>query len=945
MKKIVFLLAFALIIAKSYAQNPLYLISQQGTVVDCAGDFFDSGNSGAAYGANENFIITFQSSNTPNDHIKMTFNNFDVDPGDTLICYDGPNTSAPVIGKYNNNNIPPNFVNATIYNASGDLTFQFKSDGTLQNAGWFGSLVCIPACQKIIAAFDPVLTVPHPNDSNYVDICIGNPITFAALGNATAFPENNVLYAQDPTTSTYLWDFGDGNTATGQVVSHTYTTVRGYDVAVTITDVRGCFNSNYLGGRVRISKDPITYVHPVPDICSSNDTTYMTLGYDINSVVVIAPINSTQSASQRYDSTTFIPDGPNCPPGVYNTYVTFTQFLPTQTIQSANDVLSICVDIEHSFAGDLGFSIICPNGQSVIMDGNDHSGGSFLGQADDINDGSPTCSPAANPPGSPWVYCWSQLFPQQGSMNNLDAGVSPIPATDTVNHTNYLTPDNSFSGLIGCPLNGTWNIQITDNWGIDNGYIFWWELNLDPSLLPGGWSYQVPIDTVMWSGSFLHIINDTTVMVIPNAGGLYPYTVTVVDAFGCSYDTTLSIQVVQTPHPDLGHDTVLCGNNLVYQLNAGPGDIYTWSTGNNTQQQPVTTTGFYSVTVADTNLSYTLSCQRSDTVFVRVLQSPAPIVWHDTCTLIHPITLSAANPGFHYLWSTGDTTQTITVNTSGQYTVSVADEFGYNCQTTSTIHVSIKPPPVNLGPDTCVANTTPYTLPVNGGSPGFHYTWSTGATSQTIIAEPSVYSYSVTVTDDPGHNCDQSDHVNVRIIPTPDFTIGPDTSMCSYAKMFIHPRDVNGYFDDPRYQYSYTYYWEPFGQTTRDVTLECLAADQVYPIKLNVTGCTVVDDSKNVTTLECKLELPNVITPGLKDNLNDVLQIKGIENFPGSVLKIFNRWGKKIFESDDYNNTDHAWDGGKEAAGVYYYVLTVNYGEHGDCVEVKDFSGTVTILR
>jgi len=60
---------------------------------------------------------------------------------------------------------------------------------------------------------------------------------------------------------------------------------------------------------------------------------------------------------------------------------------------------------------------------------------------------------------------------------------------------------------------------------------------------------------------------------------------------------------------------------------------------------------------------------------------------------------------------------------------------------------------------------------------------------------------------------------------------------------------------------------------------------------------------------------------------------------------VFNRWGKKVFESDDYNNTDHAWDGGKEAAGVYYYVLTVNYGDHGDCVQVKDFSGTVTILR
>ena len=38
-------------------------------------------------------------------------------------------------------------------------------------------------------------------------------------------------------------------------------------------------------------------------------------------------------------------------------------------------------------------------------------------------------------------------------------------------------------------------------------------------------------------------------------------------------------------------------------------------------------------------------------------------------------------------------------------------------------------------------------------------------------------------------------------------------------------------------------------------------------------------------------------------------------------------------------------NGGKEAAGVYYYVFTVNYGDHGDCVDAKNFSGTITIIR
>jgi gliding motility-associated-like protein len=881
MKKFVFLLVFSILTIVAYAQNPLYLISQGGTVTDCAGDFYDSGDGTGAYGANENFTITFNSSSSTITHIKMTFNNFDVDPGDTLICYDGPNTAAPVIGKYNNNNLPPNFVDASIYNVSGDLTFQFKSNGTLQNAGWFGSLVCIPQCQDIIAAFDSVACIPHPNDSNYIDICLGNTIKFAALGAGPGvFPQNNALYTQDSSTSLFIWDFGDGTSDTGRIVYHTYTLLRGYDIGLTIIDAQGCMNQNYLNGRVRISTDPIAQVHPVADLCSSADTTYMTLGYNINSVVVVEPIMAHQSSSQRYDSLTFIPDGPNCPPGTYNTEVTFTQFLPGQTITSSNDVLSICVDIEHSFAGDLGFSIICPNGQTVILDGNDHSGGSYLGNANDV-DGTPACSPAANTPGSPWVYCWSQIYPQQGSLNVLDALTSPVPATDTLNNTGYLIPDASLSGLIGCPLNGTWNIQITDNWGIDNGYVFWWELNLDPALLPGGWSYQVPIDTVIWSGSFLSIIDDSTVMAVPTSSGSFPYTVTVIDAFGCSYDTTLYIQVVESSHPDLGPDTTLCGNGLQYLLDAGQGTTFNWSTGSHTSTQIVNTSGIYSVEVLNYNLDSTLTCFGYDTVKIIVYNQPFIDLGPDICSASDSaILLDAGYPGYQYIWNDGSTNQTMNVTQSGQYAVTISETIGNGCEDRDTISISINP-----------------------------------ATSLEIIA-----------TDVDGNDISSS---NIEI--------------CSHKTVKLTVKDVAGYLDNPNYVY--TYYWDtPLAKYyTRDISLTCLP-EGANNIRAYVTGCIVTDTVQLITTKLCVLELPNVFTPN-GDGVNDFFEIEGIEDFPNSTVQVFNRWGKKIFESENYNNSDNAWTGENSAAGVYYYVLKVNYGEKNTCLDAKDFSGTVTIMR
>jgi gliding motility-associated-like protein len=876
MKKIL-VLSLLITFFALYSQAQSYLISQGGTVTTCSGDFYDSGDATGAYGANQNFTITFHSNNTPNTHIKMTFNSFDVDPGDTLIVYDGSTTAAAVIGKYNNNNLPPNFVDASIYNTSGDLTFRFKSNGTLNNAGWFGSLVCIPQCQDIIAAFSDAEMIPQPDDSNYVDICKGDIIKFAAVGAGPGvFPQNNALYQQDSSTSLFIWDFGDGTSDTGRIVYHSYAMVRGYDIGLTIRDIRGCFNQNYLGGRVRISDNPIAYVPLLPDMCSDKDSTFLTVGYLQSNEIVVAPIISHQSSSQRYDSVTFIPDGPNCPPGSYNTYVTFTQFLPGQTITNANDVLSVCVDIEHSFAGDLGFTLICPNGSSVVLDGNDHSGGAGLGVGYEP-DGSSICDPLSNTQGTGWVYGWSQIYSQQGSLNTLDASCSfptAIPATDTINHTGYFTPDQSFSNLIGCPLNGTWNIQITDNWGSDNGYIFWWELNLNPALLPGGWSYDVPIDTVIWTGPGIHTLNDSSAYIVQHQGGTYTYTVTIVDKFGCSYDTTVNLTVVQTPDVDLGSDTILCGNNLIYNLDAGPGASFSWNTGNPTQFQPVSNTGYYYVEVTNHNANSTLFCKNSDTVFVKVLQQPGNLdLGPDLCETSPP-TLDAGNTGFLYDWNTGASTQTIVANVSGWYYVTVAEEFGFNCEKT--------------------------------------------------------------------------DSIRVVVLPEPTITIGEDTTMCSHGKIYMKIKDVDGYLD--QYQNSYTYLWttEPVsvisGATSRDVNLACLEIGKTYAVTAAVKGCTTVTDIRNITSKECNISLPNVITPN-GDEHNEKFEIEGIENYPGSNLKVYNRWGKKVYEVDDYNNYDNAWDGGGEAPGVYYYVLTINSGDSGDCVSAKDMSGTITILR
>ena len=54
-------------------------------------------------------------------------------------------------------------------------------------------------------------------------------------------------------------------------------------------------------------------------------------------------------------------------------------------------------------------------------------------------------------------------------MVNESINTYPNPYTLPVG---VYTPEQSFNNLIGCPLDGFWNITVIDNWPIDNGYVF-----------------------------------------------------------------------------------------------------------------------------------------------------------------------------------------------------------------------------------------------------------------------------------------------------------------------------------------------------------------------------------------------------------------------------------------------------------------------------------------
>jgi gliding motility-associated-like protein len=85
------------------------------------------------------------------------------------------------------------------------------------------------------------------------------------------------------------------------------------------------------------------------------------------------------------------------------------------------------------------------------------------------------------------------------------------------------------------------------------------------------------------------------------------------------------------------------------------------------------------------------------------------------------------------------------------------------------------------------------------------------------------------------------------------------------------------------------------------------------------------------STEPCNITVYNGFTPD-GDGINDFWIIENVENFPNNRVTIFNRWGNKIWETIDYNNTSNVWDGKTQSgasitSGTYFYVVEIDGGK------------------
>jgi hypothetical protein len=138
-------------------------------------------------------------------------------------------------------------------------------------------------------------------------------------------------------------------------------------------------------------------------------------------------------------------------------------------------------------------------------------------------------------------------------------------------------------------------------------------------------------------------------------------------------------------------------------------------------------------------------------------------------------------PATNYLWSTGETTDSLVVTTDGQYIVTLTTATG--CVNRDTVDVTLYPSPIPLlGADklVCIGASTVLKPSVYGTS----IAWNTGAaTDSIIVSTPGLYS--VTISSPNG--CLRSDTVEVKnIAPITQF-LGLDKTICASDPVVLKP--------------------------------------------------------------------------------------------------------------------------------------------------------------
>ncbi len=444
--------------------------------------------------------------------------------------------------------------------------------------------------------------------------------------------------------------------------------------------------------------------------------------------------------------------------------------------------------------------------------------------------------------------------------------------------------------------------------------------------------------------------------------GNFTVTLIVSDTSACNFSDTIRKQVTILSDSSwmLANDTI-CDSSfkqIGFLPSTNPTITYNWSPGiglsdstiSNPIASPINTTT-YQLLISNGICTDTVSL----TVVVTKLQLLVP---NDTTLCIPgtPISISANTFGTTnvYQWSSnplftdtintslGNPVLTVSPNISTTYFIRVGNN---SCFLEDTVRVNVFASQFSItGPDAVCFGDTFQLSVISNSTDSLTYNWSpnpeiiTGDFTPTISTSPNGTTiYSVTITSSQG--CVITLTKRVYVSPLPTMALGASA-------------DRDTIFEGQSVQLSalpsgFAYSWTPSSTLNNSTSQNPIASPSsttTYRVRVTDTGCvrtaTITIYILDVICGPPDLYIPNAFTPN-GDGDNDELLVRG-NNITSMTLRVYHRWGEKVFETSDQNE---GWDGtykGKECdPAVFVYYLDIEC-KGGETYQEK---GNVSLIR
>jgi len=427
------------------------------------------------------------------------------------------------------------------------------------------------------------------------------------------------------------------------------------------------------------------------------------------------------------------------------------------------DLINVTLNINHTYDGDLDISLRCPNGTIIVLSSD--NGGASNNYVNTV------FTPTAT--------------------TNITAGAAPF--------TGSFLPEQAFSGLSGCSMNGTWTLLVADDAGGDTGTLLDWSITFNNTL---NYSWAPATGLSATTGS----------VVTANPTATTTYTITGTDGSGCSATRTITVNVLPSPTMTSANAVTICSGDAVnLSLTSNLTSTYSWVAANNAN---VTGESTVAVTGSTINNTLTVTSNAVETVtysvtptstanscpgpvqIVTVTVNPRPSISAMSNITTACINTPVSVPNFTVL-PTGTTVNwtnnnsaigglvasgtgnigSFTPTTPGVATVSASATVGTCTMTPVTFSITVNSQPNVVATSTTACSGQSASISASGANT---YSWNTGATTATLTINPATTTTTYTVT---GTNtvttCTNTATGTITITPGPVMT-SPNTGVtCS----------------------------------------------------------------------------------------------------------------------------------------------------------------------